>query len=304
MEKISQTLESIIIIIILENISQILETKTLLQMEKISQSLESIIIIIILENISQTLETKKQIEKMSETLEALCEKEIKANEMTKSGLEIQIANQTQTIKTFLSDHFKFTWLPTQFKQHSLPSYNFLPLQINHPNNQILLQFDTKTINKDYFIYSNNNQTITYNGVNAWRMIYVNKPLPKNQIISINFRIEKSYHNNAAIMIGICPISILNNTGRCFDNTMGAYAYYGAGSGYIYYNNTYIQLNGAGFSVGSIIRMTVNLLEYTIEWMKDNKMMHRMNLDKSYVNQEMYPCLHLCNKDDSVSLLNN
>ena len=270
-------------------------------MEKITQSLKSIIIIIILENISQTLETKKQIEKMSETLDALCEKEIKANEMTKSGLEIQIANQTQTIKTFLSDHFKFTWLPTQFKQHSLPSYNFLPLQINHPNNQILLQFDTKTINKDYFIYSNNNQTITKNE-QAWRMIYVNKPLPKNQIISINFRIEKAY-NNADIMIGICPISILNNTGECY-NTMGAYAYCGY-EGRIYYNNTNIDSNERiTFSVGSIIRMTVNLLEYTIEWMKDNKMMHRMNLDKSYVNQEMYPCLHLLDKDDSVSLLNN
>ena len=302
MEKISQTLESIIIIIILENTSQILENKTLI--EKISQSLESIIIIIILENISQTLETKKQIEKMSETLEALStEKEIKANEMTKSGLEIQIANQTQTMKTFLSDHLKFTWLPTQFKQHSLPSYNFLPLQINHPNNQILLQFDTKTINKDYFIFSNNNQTITYKGDGYWRMIYVNKPLPKNQIISINFRIEKSKHNNADIFIGICPISILNNTGTCW-NTMGAYAYCGY-NGYIYYNNTNINSNeGITFSVGSIIRMTVNLLEYTIEWMKDNKMMHRMNLDKSYVNQEMYPCLHLFHKDDSVSLLNN
>ena len=72
-----------------------------------------------------------------------------------------------------------------------------------------------------------------------------------------------------------------------------------------YNKTEIKSNeGITFNVGSIIRMTVNLLEYTIEWMKDNKMMHRMNLDKSYVNQEMYPCLHLYYKDDSVSLLNN
>ena len=86
--------------------------------------------------------------------------------------------------------------------------------------------------------------------------------------------------------------------------MGAYAYYGA-DGRIFYNTTYIYSNEKiKFSVGSIIRMTVNLLEYTIEWMKDNKMMHRMNLDKSYVNQEMYPCLHLLDKDDSVSLLNN
>ena len=211
-------------------------------MEKISQSLESKTVLK-LENIYQTLETK--IEKISKSLETLMistsQKEIKANEITKTSLEIQIANQTQTMKTFLSDHFKFTWLPTQFKQHSLPSYNFLPLQINHPNNQILLQFDTKTINKDYFIYSNNNQTITKNSYDGnWRMIYVNKPLPKNQIISINFRIEKSKHNNASIMIGICPISILNNTGECY-NTMGAYAYYG-GCGYIYYNNTSIITN--------------------------------------------------------------
>ena len=41
MEKISQTLESKLLLIILENISQNLEIKTLSQMEKISETLES-----------------------------------------------------------------------------------------------------------------------------------------------------------------------------------------------------------------------------------------------------------------------
>ena len=50
-------------------------------------------------------------------------------------------------------------------------------------------------------------------------------------------------------------------------------------------------------------MTVNLLEFNIEWMQDNKLMHRMNIDKSYVNQEMYACLHIYDEDDCVSLLN-
>ena len=38
-------------------------------------------------------------------------------------------------------------------------------------------------------------------------------------------------------------------------------------------------------------------------MKYYKMMHKMNLNKSYLNQEMYPCLHFANSGDSVSLLN-
>ena len=60
-------------LIILENISQIIETKTLLQMEKMSQTLESKLLLIILENISQNLENKTllQMEKMSETLESM-----------------------------------------------------------------------------------------------------------------------------------------------------------------------------------------------------------------------------------------
>ena len=217
--------------------------------------------------------------------------------------QLEIGKQTQTIKKLLSNNFNTkTWLVSELKHQCIASENFLPPQINNQNNnnnQTLVHFDDKSSNSKEFIYSNNNHTITLKST-CWRMICLNKPLPKNYI-SFNFRIEISKSN--CIMIGICPFSILNNTGACY-NTMGAYAYYGH-SGEIYYNNTSLYSKGyVKFKVGSIIRMTVNLLEYTIEWMQDNKTIHRMNLDKSYVNQEMFPCLHLADQYDSVSLLNN
>ena len=224
------------------------------------------------------------------------------NLMTKKELEIEIGKQTQIIKTWISDHFKNsnkTWLPSELKHQIIPSQDFLALQMNKPNNnQILSQFDSKSVNLNTFIYSNNIQTITCNG-NYWRMIYLIKHIPRNKV-SYNFKIEKSFENS--IMIGICPFSNLNNTYDCY-KSMGAYAYYGY-DGKIYYNYTDLQSNGGSFKAGMIIRMTVNLSEYTIEWLHENKILHKMNLDKSNVNQEMYPCLHLYNHGDSVSILNN
>ena len=280
----------------IENMTHTVESK----IENITQNTNIMLdtleskIIFKLENILHTFETKTLniISELTSQIKLLSD----YNEITKTQLEIQIAKHS----TILSDHFKLP-LPTQFKIENTASYNFLPLQINNSN---ILQFDIKSINNQLFIYSDNNQTITYKGKDYWRMIYINKPLPKNQISIINFRIEKNNYNNGN-MIGICPVSILNDTGICFNTTMGAYAYYGVNPGYIYYNKTYVQSNGGeGFGVGSIIRMTVNLLEYTVEWMKDYKMMHKMNLDKSYVNQEMYACLHLYYEGDSISILNN
>ena len=240
------------------------------------------------------------------------------NEMTKAGIETEFGKQTQTIKTLLSDHFinnKINLMSTELKHNIIASENILPPQIiiapenNVPPqiikpiiiNKMILQFDVKSVNSDTFYFFNKNQTIICkDNCNFWRMIYLNKSLPRSKI-SYNFRIEKSKSN--LIMIGICPISIMNNTGACFDNSVGAYAYY-LYDGRIFFNKTEIKSKGGVFIVGSIIRMTVNLLDATIEWMQDNKMMHRMNLEKSSVSQEMYACLHFYHEGDSVSLLNN
>ena len=148
-----------------------------------------------------------------------------------------------------------------------------------------------------FIYCNDNQTIIYKG-RYWSMITIDSSLPKKET-TFNFRIERTKNNY--IMIGICPFSILSKIGSCY-NSMGACAYYGL-YGQIYCNSSNLKSNGGVFKKGSIIRMTVNLLEFNIEWMQDNKLMHRMNIDKSYVNQEMYACLHIYDEDDCVSLLN-
>ena len=49
-----------------------------------------------------------------------------------------------------------------FSKQVIASENFLPQQINNNiNNQILLEFHDKSVNSQQFIYSNNNQTISY-----------------------------------------------------------------------------------------------------------------------------------------------
>ena len=237
-----------------------------------------------LEKTTQNIESKlEQIEKCSKTLE----KKLSQIEKLEANPGIQMIKQPQILEDRVAE------------ENNINSVHASELEIQNFDNEGLMKFDDKSYKSYKFIFSNNNQTITCK-VSGWSTINLNKQLPKNKI-SLNFKIEKSI--DSGIMIGICPFSTLTQTGDSI-NSMGAYAYYGFGSGYIFYKSTSIESNGGPFKVGSVITMTVDLTVYSIEWMQDNKMMHRMSLDKSFVNQEMYPCVHLAIKDDCVSLLNN
>ena len=204
----------------------------------------------------------------------------------KTFLITELEKQTEIFKTYLVDNNK--------KQIN---NGFLEID-ELVKSKVLLEFDIKSINSSNFYFTNNNQTIIYKNNNSWKMIHCNKPLPKNKI-SIDFKIESS--KLYRIMIGICPISNLNQTGSCY-NFNGTYTYYGH-NGRVYYNSSYIDSKGGAFKKDSIITMTVNLLDYTIEWIQDNELMHKMNLDKSYLNEELYACIHLLDRNDSVCLLN-
>ena len=188
---------------------------------------------------------------------------------------------------------------TQILELNLPKEikeNTPKLELNLPPK---FYFYPNAVNASKFIYSNNYQTISYNCNYVWYMINCSKPLPKNKI-SIYFKIEKTTFNN--IMIGICPFSILKKTDANLYNSIGAYSYYSA-NGYIYYNGTYIaSISGKGYTTGDVIKMTVNINENTIEWEKNNEIIHKMTM-QSNLNEDIYPCVHFYDNNDKVSLIN-
>ena len=152
-------------ILLLENLNQSLENKTILQMEKQTHSLEKNILIQ-MEKQTQILENKI-ISKIEKQIISGVEKESQLfkkmlsdyNEMNRTVLENEIGKQTQLIKTVVSNHFKSsskTWLVSEFKQQITVSDHFLAQKNNTPNliDSSLLQFDPRSVNSSFFIYSN------------------------------------------------------------------------------------------------------------------------------------------------------